>query len=546
MKIILTISLLLLIIIACNTAGKNSLLQKPGEVTPDEYVIQTDKDTLLVTKNGALLNIPKGTLQSSSGNAVTLEIKEAYSAEQMIRSGLTTQSNGELLSSGGMIYINAKGKDRVTITAPIKVALPTDNLQPGMQLYKGEKGKDGNVNWVNPDTLPANPQLQSIEAGRIFFEGNCSNCHSIGKETTGPDLAHFLKRYSGDTLFVRGFLLHIPRFYGERYDTNLYTDDIEERFSKIDPSLQRNQYIHFCMLRKRYGGAVGTQFSYPNGQVLTRIYQYIQNESDRRKLPVPPMALNDCTDSCVVYLQRIEDLKLIQESLQEKQDSLETDNGLLVKEERNDTMPGFIIPPVRGKQKFEEIVSPENYNARYYQFTIERFGWYNIDMLIKNIDGVKESELFVRLTGEYAKKVQVYLIIPSEKIYVQGGPAERNAEEFAFQYTNGKIMLPQGAKAYIMAVSESSSGVQWMLKEFTTGLKQEFSLSLQSTSKEQFNEALKNLPGTDIKITVTDSKNADTIRKYDEKIENLESEFNKAYHQLKPKGCDCDCDQMWE
>jgi hypothetical protein len=27
-------------------------------------------------------------------------------------------------------------------------------------------------------------------------------------------------------------------------------------------------------------------------------------------------------------------------------------------------------------------VSPQNYNATYYQFRIETFGWYNIDMLL--------------------------------------------------------------------------------------------------------------------------------------------------------------------
>lgn len=95
-KIIALLSLLTVFIIACTTSEQtNSLLSKPGDVKADEYSITVDRDTTLVTKNGALLKIPKGTLATDNGNTVALEIKEAYSLEQMIRYGLTTSSGDE-------------------------------------------------------------------------------------------------------------------------------------------------------------------------------------------------------------------------------------------------------------------------------------------------------------------------------------------------------------------------------------------------------------------------------------------------------------------
>jgi hypothetical protein len=92
-KVIIACLLCAAVIFACKTTQQKGLiLQKPGDVSADEYVISTEKDTTLVTKNGALLKIPKGALQPEKGTSVTLEIKEAYSTTQMIKTGLTTHN----------------------------------------------------------------------------------------------------------------------------------------------------------------------------------------------------------------------------------------------------------------------------------------------------------------------------------------------------------------------------------------------------------------------------------------------------------------------
>ena len=153
MKYIIILLTSLALVISCNTGKKSNLLSKPDDMTADEYVINIDKDTTLVTKNGALLKIPKGTLATDNGNKVTIEIKEAYSIQQMIQAGLTTQSNGDPLSSGGMIYINAAAGQNVTIKQAIKVAIPADYLDPGMQLFKGEKDDNGIYQLDNPCSI---------------------------------------------------------------------------------------------------------------------------------------------------------------------------------------------------------------------------------------------------------------------------------------------------------------------------------------------------------------------------------------------------------
>jgi len=200
-------------------------------------------------------------------------------------------------------------------------------------------------------------------------------------------------------------------------------------------------------------------------------------------------------------------------------------------------VPIDTTPPVIN---YEDKVSAPDYSAEYYQFTIQSFGWYNIDALLKDINGVEESELFVRITGEYTKKIQVYLIIPSLKVYVDGGPAERNKEEFAFYLKNGKIPLPQNAKAYIMAVTETETSIAFAIKEFTASLKQEFDISLTASTKEAFNAAIEKLNFDNLGIKVKDAKHAKEIREANKEIKNINEELKKM-NDLKPKNCDCNC-----
>ena len=426
------------IITGCNSSNKKSNILSTDNLPLQEYTIDVNKDTTLVTKNGAMLKIPKGALVSGSGTTVTLEIQEAYSMQQMIQGGLVTQSNGEPLSSGGMIYINAKAGQDVKITQAIKVAIPSDYLADGMQLFKGQKDENGNINWEEPTALSENKQLSSIGQGQLLFQSKCASCHAIGKDLSGPDLAHFPKRIPYGESTSR---------YWYHYFKKIYTPYSIDEKGKVDSDyLMRWVDPYACNLINRYGGiAVGEQTR--DWHEMNSIYAYIQNESDRRNLPLPAHAyLYDCTDSCDAYKSAVADLQRRKETAQLKKDELVKENGSLVEEKKEQAPQANIIdeqvdstppPPVN----YEEKVSPENYDAEYYQFTIETFGWFNIDILMKGMNGVEESELFVRITGEYREKIQVYLIIPSVKVNVEGGPAERDPQEFAFYLKNGKIPL---------------------------------------------------------------------------------------------------------
>jgi hypothetical protein len=522
-------------ILSCNTSKTSNKLNNTDNLPLQEYTIDINKDTTLVTKNGALLKIPKGSLTTDQGNTVTLEIKEAYSIQQMIKAGLVTQSNGAPLSSGGMIYIDVKGGQNTKITQPIKVAIPTDYLSDSMQLFKGEKDENGNTNWKDPATLPENKQLNSIQQGKVLFQNKCAGCHAIGKDGRAPDLAHFPKR--------------IP--YGEgtsaywyHHFSYLYTPYSVDSNGKKDSFIsERWTDLYACNLINRYGGnVVGIQTE--DWPALSAVYNYIQNESDRNQLPLPSHSyLYNCTDSCVTYRQVRDALQDKKEMALEKKQEL-SNNTIAMVEQKNESSnqrdTEAVSSPRPVQTDYDEKVFRNSYDAAYYQFTIESFGWFNIDCLLKNFNDLKESELWVRVSGQYHEKINIYLIIPSQKIFVGGGPTERNDDEFAFDSKNGKIRLPQNMKAFILALTETEGSIAFALKEFTTSPRQELDIALNESGKETFDKAINSLSLENLTVKVADTKMADELRNINSDLKNIDQALKNS-EKLKPKQCDCDC-----
>jgi hypothetical protein len=547
-KITSLLTLSAFIIIACNT-GNNSvgLLPGPGEMKADVFTVNIDRDTTLQTTNGALLKIPKGSLSVDKGTTVTLEIKEAYSMEQMLRSELITGADGAPLSSGGMIYVNPVAGQNVKINSPIQVAIPADYLDKDMQLFKGEADANGKINWKEPVALPVNKKLNIIEQGQSLFQSKCASCHIIGKDMTGPDLAHFMKRFPLNGKNNEMYYIHntdmeyvlLPGGPTERDSTMGHYLDREYLPSVRDHFL--NYFLYKCNLRQQYNTSgpsymIGKDST--NNEWLLNIFKYIQNESDRQNLSLPAHAyLNDCIDSCDRYKKITTGLNEQKRNTQSKRKELIKDNGPLVDMKPDSAMPVATTPPL---PDFDEKVSPKNFDAEYYQFSISSFGWYNVDALLNNIKGVEESELFVRVTGDYKERIKIYLVIPSSKTLGEGGPADRNPEEFAFFYKTGKLPLPQNVKAYIIAVTDTKDAPAFAIKEFITSRSQTIEVSLHKGSKEDFNKAISDLHLDRLHINVNDAKNADEVRTIDTKLETIDKELKNA-EKLKPKNCDCDC-----
>lgn len=527
------------ILVSCKNSDSTTKLFKPESLQSQLFTIDTGKDTLLRTKRGAVINIPKGSLQSSSAS-VQLEIKEAYHISEMIRAGLTTRSNGQLLSSGGMIYINAVAGDAVKIAQPLQVSIPSNFINNDMQLFKGDVDANGNMNWTNPTALN-NVNFPALHAGRTMFESKCATCHTIAGNT--PPLSvrtqpqNSLYQFAGnnqqsDTLSHQGgsagpALAHISKKRDREW---LY------KATRNYPALLASgDQLANCIF-EQWNKSPMNLFPELTNKDIDDIYDYIEHYSDSARLPVPADNTKACIDSCRTYM-------ILKNTLTYKKDSLVFDNGGQTREDRQlDTTPlalgdtseilFFPEPP----EIVLEPIDPVRNDGLFYQFNLESFGWWNVDVLIKPGPGMIESNLAVRIQGEYRERINIYLVLPSIRVFTAAGKVPDEQDEYVFAQADGKIFLPENAKGYIIVMGDNEDDILFAKTEFYVQKTNNFTLMPSIVTKAAFNKQMAQLNFDQLNITVKESKNADELRKT---VRDL-----KAAEQLKPKNCDCDCGML--
>lgn len=143
-----------------NEEGEELWAEADHNLPAQLFQIDSRRDTVIETESGIVVAIPRQAFTDKEGEApqgtIELELKEALNPAQIISAGLSTSSNGELLETGGMFYINAKqqGKQlRLKKEKQLLVEIPTDDFKENMLLFEGKRKQDGNINWINPTAI---------------------------------------------------------------------------------------------------------------------------------------------------------------------------------------------------------------------------------------------------------------------------------------------------------------------------------------------------------------------------------------------------------
>jgi hypothetical protein len=113
------------------------------------FEINTSIQQTINGKQGTIVTFPAQCFGKVQG-IVKIELIECYSIQEMILNGLSTQTtDGKLLESDGMIYLNAlneKGDTLEIMQGKVKVQMPTKQEKNGIRYFKGiEKGN--NITW---------------------------------------------------------------------------------------------------------------------------------------------------------------------------------------------------------------------------------------------------------------------------------------------------------------------------------------------------------------------------------------------------------------
>ncbi|PWV45875.1 c-type cytochrome [Chitinophaga sp. S165] len=480
---------LLLLLASCNSLPSLPPLPAMLNTTklPSQLLnINTERDTTLTLKGGTVITIPANALKAEDGIA-RLEVKEALTIEQILIAGLRTQSNGAPLQSGGMIYIDAAKDAKVSILKPIQIQVPTNTIVDGMQLYKGEVEKNG-INWVDPQPLsaktdtaiaptasaaPVTPDLATGNAqkGRVLFYQNCAACHNVHKTVIGPALKGVMQRWNNDTSAVYSFIHNSGAMIasGHPYAVKLFHE---------------------------YGKVVMPGFPSFTYYDVKDILAYIQD-------PICYAPAQSQPDSCQYYCEMLnmayntydEDQFIkITNSFADTANELLTGSELTDTTDWTDTTDLAEIVPVTPDVPIPNFVIPKFNRSYYYNIEIDKFGWYNLDMLLKMDNEVFQSELSIDIQETEEQSISVFLIIPSHKIMVEGGYL-KDGKLYGFDDEDGITSLPQGVKAYIVAIGENKYKPELYFGRttFITSKKQALHLTLEVSSEADIQKQIATL-----------------------------------------------------
>ncbi len=506
----------LLFLFSCNTKPVNNFpdILNTGQLSSQIFSLNTHRDTVLLTKGGCIIRLPKESLQSDNVD-IKLEVKEAVTNTDIVLAGLTTMSGKQFLSSGGMIFINAANGYKVSIKKQLEILVPTKKYNSDMSVFKGVDSA-GMINWTDPESLPKDSTILSIENGKTLFKANCANCHKLKNDYTGPEVAGITHRRNLQWIYE---FIHNP---GEMIRHNA---DAKKLATYWKPTVM-------------------TAFPALTHYDINNILAYIETSANKNWKAPDSFLKRDssydasflCIDSCYKYQQALDDLEYKKSEIEDSTEDFFTLDRtiIIVPQNRRSTKRTTKIPEPQNEtnipEKEIEHVTPTSITATFYTINVKTFGWTNIDILLKDISSCSPSELFVNLKTKYKTDFQVLLIVPSVKAFVQGGKLN-DQKQFGFDETNGKIPLPQNAQCYIIAFAEVDGKLIFGKKEFYSSQKQTIDLSFTETTKEALTAQIKALNLDGVSAEVNDSKNTGKLKE----IEKKSSETEK----LKPVNCDC-------
>jgi len=131
------------------------IIEAAHDVDIQKYVTSATEEKTLDLDNGSTLNIPSDCFEFADGSGVPqgdiiYEIKETFSFADFISEDLFTSSKGDILETGGMLYINATSNGKaLTIKEGkvIEVIYPLQKTKEGMELFYASETEDG-IDWT--------------------------------------------------------------------------------------------------------------------------------------------------------------------------------------------------------------------------------------------------------------------------------------------------------------------------------------------------------------------------------------------------------------
>lgn len=424
-----------LLLVSCTKTIPSTHVLNINNIESSFITIRTGSVYHLKTSKGTRITIDSGTFSADRGKTITIEIKEAIAAADIVAAGLTTMSNGKPLKSGGMIYFDAKtdGK-KATFNKPVKISVPTARYEQDMQLFKGTYTEDSSLNWVDPQPLDSGAFYKALWRGSAVFTAACANCHKPVRDFSGPALAGTYSRIPS-----KKWLYDFIRSPASMHDA--YARQLKEHWKPV----------------------IMTAFPQLEKETIDDIMLYVENyaafEPERIRSALPA-ATNTPEPFCWF-------------------DTVYTTG------QNTDSNNAATLYNIRNTSKADTLNNAGNmaddpYIPRgRYEFSISAPGWYNVDAYLDA--GTTPVSLIVEIKTNKEINMDVYLFCPLHKIFMQG--SKQSGGAYVFKDDDGNIPLFLNDKAVILATGGKEDKLYYGTAAFSIAGSQVITIDVKETTE---------------------------------------------------------------
>jgi mono/diheme cytochrome c family protein len=469
-------SLLLLLLSACTNNRLQQSVLTPNNLKSTFISLTVAEAYNLKTPKGAILKIAKNSFATKG--KVQLEIKEAYTLQDILLAGLATESNGKPLKSSGMIYVNATADGKtVELLQPIKISIPTAIYDDKMQLFKGEIQSDISINWVDPQPLDTSLTARKLLLGKRLFKANCASCHKPMKDFTGPALAGCRER-SPDRDWPYRFTVNTHRMT----EGDNYARELIKKYSSAMPQFNLSREDVNAILDYCDNEAALNPFANVNTTPMQGIADSISSNTIKKPCGYDTIYYAE-PDTSITILQYDTLLNELPES---------NINNYKEEEYKENLRQGFTDP---------------NITNGMYDFKIKTLGWYNVDAFFEGYQGSTFVILKAQLQIQFEAEMHVYLFCPDKKFLSVA--YNRKGNNYLFDKVNGKIPLFLNDNAIIVAFGSKADKMFYGTASFNIKTEQTITIQIKETTEAQLKSFIQNnkIDGIEIDINKKDDFN---------------------------------------
>lgn len=526
--------------IGCNSDELIPITVKHSELDPFKtkmaksqiFKIEGKKDNIIEGKSGTKIVFPKGCFKNKKGNIVdgeiSIELAEALTMSDMILSNLTTNSNGKLLQTDGMLYFNAtQNGEQLVVNKenPIYIELPTKKRKDGMSAYRGVRDSAGNMNWLDPK--PIESFLKTVDLNQLNFlpehflhaveYGLPYKNHKIATAELADSLYYLLSVIDGSE-FVKG--IHNTNLNEPYYNQNIkvvkskYTDDSYEvdtkhnqatRYKKdcgIDPAIiktiKSSKFQNSLIATKEFEDRMKLIHKTCNQKILEIYTKNINRNMYELDSMATKLEKDDHlkTEFNGFYLQKkgkIKDADKYSKLLDEYYNSryIEIKNELNIAKKELDSILYSKNKEV-GKvlEKYREVLwKREASRMETYGFKWTETGWINVDKgVVVGVLKEEKLEVDVKDSSDY-ENVYSYILYPKIKSIYRLN-TEDNKNFYVGNRQNRSMLMPKNDIAFIITVGYKGETNSLNITEILTSRFSKIPIQLKPISKEGLAETL--------------------------------------------------------